>query len=41
MAASTATAEVVDLAATTLRELNQRLHDRARDAAGPRQLARR
>ena len=28
MAASTATAEVVDLAQTSLRELNQRLHDR-------------
>jgi glutamate synthase domain-containing protein 3 len=36
MAASTATAEVVDLAQTSLRELNQRLHDRAADAAGPR-----
>ncbi len=28
--------EVVDLAATPLRELNQRLHDLAREAAGPR-----
>jgi glutamate synthase domain-containing protein 3 len=28
--------EVVDLATTPLRQLNQRLHDLARDAAGPR-----
>jgi len=34
-AAATAV-EVVDLAVTPLRELNQRLHDLARDGAGPR-----
>ncbi len=36
MASSTATAEVVDLAQTSLRDLNQRLHDLAGDATGPR-----
>jgi glutamate synthase domain-containing protein 3 len=36
MASSTATAEVVDLAQTSLRDLNQRLHDLAGDADGPR-----
>ena len=36
MASSTATAEVVDLAETSLRDLNQRLHDLAGDATGPR-----
>ncbi len=36
MASSTATAEVVDLAQTPLRELNQRLHDLAGGADGPR-----
>jgi glutamate synthase domain-containing protein 3 len=36
MATGTATAEVVDLAQTSLRELNQRLHDLAGGADGPR-----
>lgn len=36
MSADTATAEVVDLATTPLRELNQRLHDLAGDGDGPR-----
>jgi methylamine---glutamate N-methyltransferase subunit B len=35
MATDTATAEVVDLAQTPLRDLNQRLHDLARDGDGP------
>jgi glutamate synthase domain-containing protein 3 len=35
-AAEAAAAEVVDLAVTPLRELNQRLHDLARGADGPR-----
>ncbi|HEU4451208.1 MAG TPA: hypothetical protein VFR63_14675 [Gaiellaceae bacterium] len=34
--AQTTAVEVVDLAVTPLRELNQRLHDLAGDAAGPR-----
>jgi glutamate synthase domain-containing protein 3 len=36
MATDTATAEVVDLAQTPLRDLNQRLHDLARGGDGPR-----
>ncbi len=36
MATETATTEVVDLAETSLRELNQRLHDLAGGADGPR-----
>jgi methylamine---glutamate N-methyltransferase subunit B len=35
-AAEATAAEVVDLALTPLRDLNQRLHDLSRDAAGPR-----
>jgi glutamate synthase domain-containing protein 3 len=35
-AAESTAVEVVDLAQTPLRELNQRLHDAARDDAGPR-----
>jgi len=36
VAETTAAAEVVDLASTPLRELNQRLHDAARDPEAPR-----